>query len=111
MIRFFCGRFLSVIFSLVFLIASFLLQAADWSADLPTHTRPNMYRGLFTPLAGEGIKQLILRLGDTANQIETKIPNLPDLSELIEIQAAEAHCSTILYASDFGTSGTVIDQP
>jgi len=66
----------------------------------------------FNPLPGEGIKQLINRLGVTYNEIETKIDLIPGIfDDYLEIELLEAHCPIILFSSDFGPTGTIIDEP
>jgi len=82
--------------------------------DLPTNESLNIYRTPFNPLPGEGVKQLVYRLGTTYNEIESKLDTLLTTSfwqDYLEIEQVQSHCPTILYASDFGTSGTTIDQP
>ncbi len=85
------------------------IPTQDYNASQPL--RETIYRGEYTPTAGEGITQLLNRLGETANQIETKVQNLPDISELLELEYVQLHCATMLYARDFETTGTIIDAP
>jgi len=76
--------------------------------DLATTPLSDIYRTPFNPLPGEGIKQLIKRLGTTANEIEYIID---DILNIVNIETAQMHCPVYLKAADFGTTGTVLDQP
>jgi len=82
--------------------------AVGWGYDLPELSHGGLFKGQFNPLPGEGIKQLIYRLGETTNQIESALDNY---NELAQIERAESHCPIILYASDFDSTGTIIDEP
>jgi len=111
------SRLSMMILTPLFFISSFA-RSQYWPHTIPTDDydfsyllHGPIYRGEYTPTAGEGIKQLLNRLGETANQIETKALNLPDISELLELEYVQLHCATILYASDFETTGTIIDAP
>ncbi len=81
------------------------ITANSWDTDLP-HSYDSMSHK-YVSTTGEGIKQKIDALGNTANSIEDNTFTIENKVDELLDQSCPC-CATMLYASDFSPTGTTI---